>query len=175
MSYQRFHAAIEDASLIAVAEHWAAARADRPMPGWKDIDPAAIRQCLPIVWSWRYDPALGTFIGRLAGEEIVAVLGVSVRSKRLDECFPAGARELVLARYKAVIDGPALMHSHGKVFRLSGGHGYGERIVLPLAADGTQGDGVLGATIYQLGIKPTTRGEVAIDHHNEIVDFFPLG
>jgi len=174
MSHERFLAAIEDDSLIAVAEHWASARADRTMPGWKDIDPAAIGQYLSIVWSWRWEPKLGTFIGRLAGETIIAVLGKSTRGKRLDECFPAEAHDVVLQRYKAVIDGPALMRSHGRVFKLAGGHGYGERIVLPLAADGNHGDGIIGATVYRLGINPTADDQLTIDHLNEIVEFFPL-
>src|SRR5882724_9220402 len=138
MSYEQFLAAIEDPSLTAVAEHWNAARSDRRMPGWRDIDPAAIKQYLPIVWAWRYEPALRTLVGRLAGEQIVAVLGASIRGRRIDECFSAGAHEMVLARYMTVIDGPALMHSTGTVFRHGGGEGYGERIVLPLAEDGAR-------------------------------------
>ena len=144
------------------------------MPAWKDIDPATIKQYLPIVWAWRYDPALETFIGRLAGEEIMAVLGVNTRGKRIDECFPARAHELVLQRYKTVISGPRLMHSYGKVFLHAGGPGNGERIVLPLADDGIHGDGVIGATVYRLGIRPTLLDKVSIDHTNEIIGFFSL-
>jgi hypothetical protein len=46
--------------------------------------------------------------------------------------------------------------------------------MLPLAADGKHGDGVLGATVYQLGIRPKTSDKISIDHHGEIIDFFPL-
>jgi hypothetical protein len=174
MSYERFRRSIEEPALIAVAEHWNAARSDRRMPSWQDIDPTAIREHLPIVWSWRWDPEPQTFVGRLAGEEIIAVLGVNPRGKRLEECFPPDAREAVLQRYRRVMEGPELMRSHGRVFRLAGGHGMGERIVLPLAADGSEGDGIIGATVYRLGMRPTASDKVAIDHLNEIIDFFPL-
>jgi hypothetical protein len=174
MPYERFRASLAEPALIAVAEHWNAARAGRLMPAWRDIDPAAIKEHLPIVWSWRWEPALGTFIGRLAGEEIIAVLGKNTRGKRLDECFRPDAREAVLARYRRVTDEPAMMHSHGRVFLPSGAPGYGVRIVLPLAADGTHGDGIIGATIYRLGIRPTIRDKISIDHLGEVIDFFPL-
>jgi hypothetical protein len=49
-----------------------------------------------------------------------------------------------------------------------------ERVMLPLAADGKHGDGVLEATVYQLGIRPKTSDKISIDHHSEIIDFFPL-
>jgi hypothetical protein len=173
MSYERFRATINAPALIAVAEHWNAARSGRSMPAWRQIDPAAIKTYLPIVWSWRWDAALGTFIGRLAGEEIRAVMGLSIARKRLQDCFPPAARDAVFARYKRVIDEPAIMHSRGKIYALAGDHGWGERVVLPLAADGSHGDGVLGATVYQLGLRPTS-GEVSIDHLNEAVEFYSI-
>jgi hypothetical protein len=159
--------------LIAVAEHWHAARSQRLMPAWGHIDPAAIKQHLPMVWSWRWDPALETFVGRLAGEEVIAVLGKNTRGKRLDECFSPAVVEVVLERYKRVMEEPAFMHGEGKVYVLAGGEGWGERIVMPLAADGRHGDGLLGATFYRLNIRPVA-GEVSIDHLNEAIDFFPL-
>ena len=175
MSYEAFRAAVSDPALLAVAQHWDAARAGRSMPAWRDIDPAAIRQHLAIVWAWRWDDALGTFVGRLAGEEIVAVLGRNIHGRRLDECFRPEAHGAVFARYKRVIAEPALMHSHGKVHRAFGGLGQGERIVLPLAADGVHGDGIFGATTYRLGIRPTSGETFAIDHLGETVEFYSLG
>lgn len=174
MSYERFLASIKDPALVAVAEHWNMARSGRPMPAWQNIDPASVKEHLPIIWSWRWEPRMGTFIGRLAGEDILTVLSTHTRGKRIDECFPPEAREAIFARFKQVMDGPALMHSHGKVYVLGGRDGQGERIVLPLASDGTLGDGVIGATAYRLGIRPTTRDKISVDHLNEVTEFFPL-
>ena len=174
MSYDHFIASIEDEALAAVAIHWNSARKALRMPAWRAIDPSAMKHHLPKVWAWRFDTRSGTFIGRLAGEEIIAVLGANIHGKRLDECFSAVASGLVLERYKAVMDGPNLMHSYGKVFLHAGGQGTGERIVLPLADDGIQGDGVIGATVYRLGIGLTGLDKASIDHQNEIIDFYPL-
>jgi hypothetical protein len=174
MSYESFRAAIGEPALLDVAAHWHAARGDRPMPGWNDIDPVALGRNLPIVWAWRYDAVRDSFVGRLAGEAIAAVLGVNIRGKALECCFPPDAVATVRQRYKTVIDGPCFMRSHGKVFARSGGTGAGERIVFPLAADGVRPDGVFGATVYRLGIVPTRDDGVAIDHHGETVTFYSL-
>jgi len=173
MSYELFLSAIGEAALREVVAHWQAARGDRPMPGWPDIDAVALGRKLPIIWAWRYDFALDTFVGRLAGEEIAAVLGGNIRGKPIEACFPPDAAAVVRDRYKAVMDGPQFMRGHGRVFVRLGGTGYGERIVLPLAGDGVRPDGVLGATVYRLGAPPVRDG-AAIDHHNEIVTYYKL-
>jgi hypothetical protein len=172
MSYASFHAVIKEAALLAIAAHWHAACGARLLPAWRDIDACALAPHLPIVWSWRYDPTRETFIGRLAGEEINAMLGVGIRGKTLEECFAPDAVAVLRQRYQAVMDGPSFMVSHGKVFARAGRCGYGERIVLPLADDGIHPDGLLGATVYRLGIAPTGRNGAAIDHHSEIVSHY---
>src|SRR5689334_23181476 len=55
MSYALFRAAITEPALLQIAAHWHAARGDRLMPAWRDIDACALAPHLPIVWSWRYD------------------------------------------------------------------------------------------------------------------------
>jgi hypothetical protein len=172
MSYARFQAAITEPALLEIAAHWHAARGDRLLPAWRDIDACALAPHLPIVWSWRYDFTCETFVGRLAGEEINAMLGVSIRGKTIEECFAPDVAAVVRQRYQTVMDGPSLMVSHGKVFARTGRTGSGTRIVLPLANDGVRSDGLLGATVYRLGMVPTARNGVAIDHHNEIVTHY---
>jgi hypothetical protein len=174
ISYARFRAAITEPALLEIAAHWYAARGDRLLPAWRDIDAYTLARHLPIVWSWRYDFTGDTFIGRLAGEEINAMLGLSIRGKTIEECFAPDAVPVVRQRYQAVMDGPCFMFSHGKVFARGGHTGSGERIVLPLADDGVRSDGLLGATVYRLGMVPTARDGVTIDHHNEIVTHYKL-
>jgi hypothetical protein len=174
MSYQNFLASLREPALVAVTEYWNTIRSGRLLPSWQSLDPAALRKHLPIVWAWRWEPALGTFLGRLSGEDIVAVHGQGVRGKRIEEVFSREAAEIILARYKRVIDGPTLMHGYGKVFVLSGGHGQGERIVLPLAADGSRADGVFGATVYRRGERRINPGEATLNVAEEVVNFFDL-
>jgi hypothetical protein len=172
MSYARFRAALTEPALLEIAAHWHAARGDRLLPAWRDIDACALAPHLPIVWSWRYDFTRETFVGRLAGEEINAMLGVSIRGKTIEESFAPDVAAVVRQRCQAVMDGPSLMVSHGKVFARAGRTGSGAGIVLPLADDGVRPDGLLGATVYRLDITPTAREGVAIDHHNETVTHY---
>jgi hypothetical protein len=174
MSYALFRAAISEPALLEIAAYWNKVRGARRMPAWRDIDAYALAPHLPIIWAWRYDFTRDTFVGRLAGEEINAMLGVSIRGKTMEECFAPDVVAVVRERYRAVMDGPSFMFSYGKVFANAGRSGHGERIVLPLADDGVHSDGVLGATVYRLGIVPTARDGVAIDYHNEIVTHYKL-
>src|SRR5205085_2104572 len=116
MSYASFHAAITEPALLEIAAYWDKVRADRLIPAWRDIDAYALAPHLPIIWSWRYDFRRDTFVGRLAGEEINAMLGVSIRGKAIEECFAPDVAAVVRQRYRAVVDGPSFMFSYGKVF-----------------------------------------------------------
>ena len=175
MSYDRFLAAIKDPDLIAVAAHWNTARGDRAMPAWSDIDAVALRRALPFIWAWRYDGARKTFIGRLAGEEVVAVVGGNVRNRAIEDCFSPAALPVIRGRLEAVLAGPSFMHGTGTVYVRHGYTGSGERIILPLASDGIHADGVIGATLYRFAVKPTAKDQIKFDPMEETIAFFPLG
>ena len=167
-------AKLQSPAMRAVYAHWQAARGNRLMPAWRDIDAVAIGTHLPKVWAWRFDPAQDTFIGRLAGEDILAIMGCGMRGRRFAECFPAASVAKVEARQRKVIGMPSIMHSIGRVYLLTGKFGLGERIVLPLAADGITGDGVLGVTDYHLNMADARHGGATIDHDDETVTHYPL-
>jgi hypothetical protein len=79
-----------------VALHWQAARGAKRMPGWRDIDPAAIARYLPIIWSWKYDHRTDSFTGRLSGQDINAVFGKSIRGVPMKDFFADWQYELHL-------------------------------------------------------------------------------
>lgn len=167
-------AAIQSPALKAVYAHWQEARRARLTPAWRDIDPTVIGRHLPKVWAWRFDFARDIFIGRLAGEDILAVLGCEIRGRPLAECFPAASAATVEARHRKVIGGPNIMRTTGRVHVQTGKYGLGERIVLPLAEDGVTGDGVLGVTDYHLSIADARSVGAAIDHDHEEIVFYSL-
>jgi len=174
MSFESFLASIEAPALREVAAYWQEARGSRRMPGWKDIDPAAIARHLPIVWSWRYDRHADTFTGRLAGEEITEVFGKSLRGVPMREFFADWQYDLIFARHRRVVTEPAFAHGAGPVFIHAGRSGMGERVILSLANDGILGDGILGATVY--GMTPSERRSetLRVEPAQETVAFFPL-
>jgi hypothetical protein len=146
VSFQQFLKAIRSPRLASVARHWDEARRGKRMPAWGDIKPSLIKAQLPIIWSWRFDDASGQFVGRLAGNEIELAFGRSFRNRPMSDIFREHDYEKFLARHTRVMREPALFIGRGLVFNHLKRLDVGERIVMPLAADGVIGDGILGAT-----------------------------
>lgn len=151
MSFAAFLDALVEPALMAVARHWDAVRGERVMPLWRDIDPSALAQHLPIIWAWRWDAGAEVFIGRLAGGQIERAYGCGIRGRRMDEVFGVELAPRVTAACLAVMRTPAASRSRGRVFVELGRTGAGERIGLPLGPDATSGGGVIGATVYPFG------------------------
>lgn len=174
MSFENFLRAIEAPALRDIALHWNAARGTKRMPAWKDIKPEAIAPYLGIIWSWIYDRDTDSFTGRLAGEDIIAAFGQTLRGKPMAVFFARMHYETIFARHRRVVTEPAFAHGQGAVFIHADRYGQGERIIMPLASDGIQGDGIFGATVYPL--KPNAEaGDVPREYlAAEQVDFFPL-
>jgi hypothetical protein len=165
------HDTLKNPSLRDVLLHWQAARGDKSLPGWNDIDPVALRQHLSILWSWRYDRTEDKFIGRIAGESIVFLLGKSPRRMLMEDFFDAATHAVVYPRFKQVIEQRHALITSGPVYSPIGRCGIGERLVLPLAEDGQTPDEVMGATCYEL-VAP---GEIEpFDARSESVVSFAL-
>ncbi len=150
MSFTDLFRAIESEPLKAIAQHWNEARGAKLLPAWHDIQPSHIAGQLKLIWVYKYDRATELFTGRLAGNVIEAVFGKSFRGTPMQELYPASDYDWLHGRAKRVVSEPALFRGDGKVFRHFERIGRGERIILPLADDGRQGDGILGATVYEL-------------------------
>jgi hypothetical protein len=150
MQFSALENSIASPAIRAVAAHWNAARASRLMPSWSDIRPSAIPRHLPIVWSYRYDPASDEFVGRLAGEQIVRFFSHGIRGMPLAAIHSKENFPWVFGLFKKVTTSPALYRSEGCIFKHINRVGMGERIMLPLASDGEKADGIFGATEYRL-------------------------
>lgn len=175
MAFADFLAAIEAPSLREIATHWNDARGAKRMPRWEDIDPAKIAPHLSIIWAWKYERETDTFIGRLAGEAIIEAHRGHLRGKRMQEFFAGDQYAEIFGKDRRVVTEPAFARETGQVFSNVKRYGLGERIIMPLATDGVQGDGIFGATIYSInrlaplpGV-PANRPEMATR-----TDFFPV-
>lgn len=150
MSFEEFEGRIISTGLKRVARHWRDVRGGHLMPAWNDIRPSCIANQLSMIWSYTYAAATDTFTGRLAGARIEDRFGKSFRGTPMRELYPKEDYEHLFERAKRVVAGPAFYYGKGMVFRHLQQAGRGERIMLPVAADGVHGDGLLGATDYQL-------------------------
>jgi hypothetical protein len=148
-AYAEFENTIASPALKQVAQHWRSICRPGQLPGWADLRPSAIKAHLPIVWSYDYDPGLDDFVGRLAGVEITGVSSKPFKGTRLSELRPDDKYPRSLIRARRVVQEPALYRGLGLVYRTGGNSGFGERIVMPLAAQGSHPAGIFGATEYK--------------------------
>jgi hypothetical protein len=174
MSFQTFFNAIQSEALRALAQQWAAARGQRRMPAFRDIDPVGIGRHLRYVWAWKYDRAGEDFTGRLAGEEIDRAFGKSLRGMQMAEFYTPDVYAVVFPRHHRVVTEPSFFHGTGMVFARMGYTMSGERIGLPLAEDGSTGDGIIGGTFYSALPSPEEARPSGPDFTQEQVAFFPL-
>jgi len=148
-AYTEFENAISSPALKQVARHWREICQPGRLPGWNDLRPSAIKVHLPIVWCYDYDAGLDDFVGRLAGSEITGVSSKPFKGTRLSDLRPDDKYPRSLIRARRVLHEPALYRGHGLVYRTGGHSGFGERIVMPLAAQASHPPGIFGATEYK--------------------------
>jgi hypothetical protein len=89
--------------------------------------------------------------------------------------LPIGNTNYIFARHKRVVTEPAFSHGSGPVFTHARRYGTGERIILPLAADGVRSDGILGATVYRITSDDRSNPALRVEPKFETIEFFPLG
>lgn len=148
--FDTFISRIESPALLAIAKHWHEVRSSKRLPGWSDLTPSAIGPYLTRLWSFRYDAQTHQFIGRLAGNRIMVATGHSFRGTTLKELHPPHIYEKSQAEFIRIVTGPTVYRCRGPLFRAGGHTVDGERIILPLAEDGSRGDGLLGASEYPI-------------------------
>lgn len=172
MAFADFLAAIEASNLREVATHWNDARGTKRMPRWEDIDPAKIAPHLSIIWAWKYERETDTFIGRLAGDAIIEAHRGHLRGKRMQDFFAGDQYAEIFSRNRRVVTEPAFARETGKVLAHMKRYGLGERIIMPLATDGAQGDGILGATIYSINPNAPLSGVQPDPHEDAMRTYF---
>jgi hypothetical protein len=160
--FNRFRKRIASPALRAIADHWSAAKSDRRMPSWSDLSPSVLAPYLTSIWAFKYDAASKEFTARLAGNRIMVGFGQSFRGTPLRDLHPPHIFEECHANLTRLVLGPAVYYGHGKLFKAGDQIVSGERIVLPLASDGRNGDGALGAADYDY--RPVTAKPIEIIH-----------
>ncbi len=169
-SFTLFRSNIASPALRAVADHWLAARAEKRMPSWADLSPAAMAPHLTKIWTFRYDSATDEFYARLAGNRIMVGFGQSFRGTPLKDLHSPEVYQKCFANQKRLITEPTIFRSSGRIFKVGDQVIRGERIALPLATDGYHGDGTLGATEYDFKI--LGRLDIELIYENE--EWYPL-
>ena len=107
-----------DPRILVFFHAWNAARRRTLVPLRSDFDPMLIQSLLAHVWLYRFDPAVGDFVCKLAGEEVNLAWGRSIKGRTLREIVGAADHPIMMARWRKLLTVP-LLHYGSASERLS--------------------------------------------------------
>jgi hypothetical protein len=144
---------IDDPRIQVLWSHWRAALRPDRLPRREDIDPAAVRDALPITWIYRLDDSGRDFYCSLAGDEILTAWArPGMIGMPISQLFGPAAYETLRTRWLDLLDRPAAMHGSARYNPLWAEAQpmprRPERLSLPLDGPDGRRYGVLGATSY---------------------------
>jgi hypothetical protein len=169
-SFSLFCGRIVSPALRAIACHWQAAKGNKRLPSWSDLSPSAMAPHFTKIWAFKYDRATDEFYARLAGNRIMVGFGQSFRGTPLKDLHRPDIYEKCHANQKRLVTEPALYRGTGKLFKTADQIVSGERIALPLASDGHNGDETLGASEYDYKVLGLIQVEIIHDRE----EWYPL-
>lgn len=141
-------AELTDPRLRAFVSSWDAVRGNRLLPLWRDLDIAGMKHVLPYIWAWEYDRDSDVFTGKLAGEEIMSVIGRGFRGAKAHEFYTPAQYRAVHAWSRSVIVDRVGVVIAGQVYGHMGSGAIGQRVALPVALRGEDADVILGVTLF---------------------------
>ena len=162
-NFQSFLDTVNSPSLRVIALHWHQVRGDKLMPTWADLSTSILSPHFAMIWGFQHDHRTGDFKGRLAGKHVRDWLGANFWGASLRDLHPSHVFRDAHQFFTEVIAIPAAGRCSGSLFTIGGKPVKGERIALPLGADGTTGDAILGASHYE---SSGETGPVVLIHEN---------
>lgn len=139
---------LKDKRLFAFLRHWAERR-DGMYAARERIDPVALRHLLPHVWIYRWQAEDGAFVCTLAGEAVSEAWGHGLIGKRLQEFARPEDAQVIEARYRDVLEMPAIQYSRRSVSPPGQAQRAAERLIVPLSDAGGRPYGVFGISLYR--------------------------
>ena len=162
--FDTFLSRIQSPALLALAQHWNAARGKKRMPCWADLSLGPDTPYAKLLWGFAYDPKSQVFTGCLAGAKTSRWFGATFCGARLDEVHaPVNYAEAQRVLTRSVTT-PLAARFSGRLFKSDNFVVPGERLILPLAENGMTGDGILGASDF---VPPPLLGSLEMIFENE--------
>ncbi|MFX4220352.1 MAG: PAS domain-containing protein [Thalassobaculum sp.] len=129
-------------------DYWMSKRGDRLLPAFADIDPIDIPWALSHTYVVEARPD-GDFVYRLAGEAVSQRYNRSLKGTRISDLFTERSSQRILERWAQVIAAPVGYYSHSQHTTTGGSAVRARRVVLPLGADGSKADHLMGYTVFE--------------------------
>jgi len=139
-----------DSRIFELLDVWKAARGAALVPDRRDFDPMAVPHLLHFIWMYRFDPASGDFVCRLAGERINDTWGRSIRGRTLRQIVGEADHPTVFGRWQQIMAVPLVQYGAASE-RLSALEIHAaERLLLPLADEDGSRNTMLGISLYRI-------------------------
>lgn len=140
-----------DPRVFEFLEAWRDARTDEVIPYRAQFDPLRIPNILGSVWLYRYEPKLGDFVCRLAGEEIHAAWGARIKDRALRDVVGEEDHDIVLKRWQEITDQGFVQYGTARERLSRQAVRRAERVLVPMRSDDGAIDVVLGLSLYRIG------------------------
>ncbi len=137
-----------DPRIFQMFDGWAAARNGGAVAHRSEFDPMRVAPLLGFLWIYRRHPERGDYVCELAGEEVNAVWGGSVKGRTLTEIVGTEHQPILADRWAAVLGEPAILYSSMERFPAPHLIYRVERLILPLMSRGGEIDSILGISLY---------------------------
>ncbi|MEK9970562.1 MAG: PAS domain-containing protein [Ferrovibrio sp.] len=144
--------ALHEPRFRSLLRHWAERRQGIMTPR-SAIDPVAIRNCLSNVWIYQYLPDVDDFLCTLSGEAVNQAWGHSLMGRRITQIMSPVMLSHVQVLYRQMLALPAIQVSHRRITPADGVAQSAERLIVPLSRDDGSAYGILGITVYHLGLQ----------------------
>lgn len=136
-------------------QHWRTLMEPGKLPSRTQIDPSHLKQVLPTIWLCDYEREADRFRYRITGEKVAKRFSHKLSKHYLDDNTDPDYYPRVHRYYRSVIDSPAVLYIYGRLYSETQNPLHGERILLPLANDGTIASGLVGATAEIISMQST--------------------
>jgi hypothetical protein len=163
---------LPDPRFLPFLRHWAERRRGLMMAK-QDIDPIALKSCLPNVWLHRYRPEDDDFVCVLAGEQVNAAWGGSIANRSLREIMRPEQYGLTLARYRQVLRLPAIQMVRRTIVPSAAVAKDTDRLILPVSDGDGQPVGIFGMTLYHFD--PLAGRDLPVGQDGEAVMYLCAG
>jgi hypothetical protein len=128
--------------------YWASKLGGRRMTARADIDPAEIKQLLPILLLTDVIGEEPRFRYRLVGTDVVKRFGRELTGHYVEDMLKGDYGRSVIGIYKAVVEQRRPFYSRTRVVVSNGGMFGSDRLMLPLSADGERVNMVFTGQIF---------------------------
>lgn len=134
--------------LRSLFDYWDEKRGGQPFMLRSQLQPAEITALLPLVFILGVEQAPRRYLIRLMGTEIAARFGGDHTGRYMDELDFGAIKNQVLAGYDRVVDQAEPDWAFTEFDKHGRGLVQAERLALPMSADGSTVDQILGSVVH---------------------------